>query len=250
MFVKLHEAFGHIHYIDDVHHYYNMNNRERLISVTQLIKKYRKPFPRDYMSKRKAKEYGTSQKNVLEMWDNKSLRGAARGSILHDYLENKWFNKEFNINYSNYISDDLITNEFLSKQKKIMNMALNFYKDHKHIIPIRTELIVGNDKIAGQVDFFGYNLETDSYVLLDYKTDKKIDYDNEYQAFLKPLSHLRDCEYNKYSLQIKLYESLLKCVVEDINEKFIVWFNADNNNYELIKIKNLTDEANTILSNL
>jgi len=249
--IKLHKAFGHIGYVDAPHKYYDLNTRKQLISVTTLIGKYKQKFNSDYWSKKKAKDYGTTPEKVLNYWDKLRILGTTRGSILHDYLENRCYNKIFEIDYDMYLPY-LDTSEFIQfhkKQSKLITMADNYIKDHSHIIPIKPELIVGNKKVAGQVDFFGYNIDTNNYTLVDFKTDKKIDYTNKYQSFKSFLSHLEECEINKYSLQIKTYEKLLNSVVEHIEEKYIVWFNADNDNYKKINIKELDDEAELLLAN-
>lgn len=250
--VDLKKAFGHIGYIDAPHKYYDLRTRKQLISVTTLIKKFQSDFDEDYWAEYKAKEYGITKELVKEYWEKLRGIGSGKGSIVHDHLENRWFGKVFEIDYRKYIPP-IPTLDFLEldkRQEKLIDMSNRFVKDHPNLIPIRTELIVGNDKIAGQIDFFGYDLDSQEFVLIDYKTDKQITYGNDFQVFKSFLMHLDDCKINKYSLQIKLYEKLLMPVTGEIKTKYIVWFNADNPTYEKIPIKELNDEANALLGSL
>jgi hypothetical protein len=249
--IKLKEKFGHIGYVDVPHKYYDLNTRKELISVTTLIKKYQPKFDEDYWAEYKAKEYGITKEEVLKYWELLRNKGTGKGSIVHDHLENRWWGKVYEIDYRKYIpplgTTDLI--KFDKRQEKLIIMANQFVKDHKNIVPIRTELIVGNNKVAGQVDFFGYNLDTKKFIVLDWKTDKAINYGNDFQVFKSPIMHLDDCNINKYSLQIKMYQELLKQAIPEEKESYIVWFNADNDTYKKIQLKDLTNEARLLLAN-
>lgn len=250
--LKLHKQYGHIGYVDTPHKYYDLNTRHELVSVTTLIKKFQPDFDLEYWSKVKAKEYGITQDEVKKYWEKLKNVGTGKGSIVHDYLENRWFNKVFEIDYTKYIPP-IPTLEFINidkRQEKLISMCNLFVRQHPHLVPIRTELIVGNDKVAGQVDFLGYDFRKDCYVLIDYKTDKEIRYGNDYQIFKGFLMHLDDCEINKYSLQLSTYRELLRPVIPELCEIYIVWFNADNDNYKKIPIKNLDNESKQLLSSL
>jgi len=250
--IELKKHFGHIGYVDKPHKYYDLITRKPLISVTTLIGKYQPKFDENYWADYKAKEYGITKQEVLDYWELLRNKGTAKGSIVHDHLENRWWGKVFEVDYRKYIpplgTKDFI--EFDKRQEKLIIMANQFVKDHLNIVPIRTELIVGNKKVAGQVDFFGYNLDTKKFIVLDYKSDRKISYGNDFQVFKSPVMHLDDCNINKYSLQIKMYQELLKQAIPENKEDYIVWFNADNDNYKKIQIKNLADESRILLSSI
>ena len=77
------------------------------------------------------------------------------------------------------------------------------------------ELIIWNDKvkIAGQSDLVFIETVGDKrYIdLSDYKTNGKIDtYNFMKHKMLDPLSHLMDCNYNHYRLQLSCYAWLLE----------------------------------------
>ena len=256
MYKELHNQYGHIYYEDGRHVYVDTNNGNILTSVTTLLKQYQTPFDTEYWTKKmvdnpkKPKYWGMTQQEIKDLWNKIRILGVTSGSIVHEYLETRWYNKEFPINYSAYeYLDDLNTEDFSifhTKVKKLIGFADKFIEDHKHVIPIRPELIVGNEKLAGQIDFFGYDTEKDDYIIFDYKTDKKIDFKNEYQNFKSPLTHLDDCEFNKYSLQVNLYRKLLEPVV-DVKDMHIIWFFADNDSYVKLRVKKDDKNINLIL---
>jgi len=68
--------------------------------------------------------------------------------------------------------------------------------------------------ISGQADkvFIKTDEETgERYVYIDdYKTNKKIKKSNYFQKMLPPLSHLDDCHYNHYRMQISTYAWMLE----------------------------------------
>lgn len=256
LFKELHEAFGHILYFDEPHIYVDTNTGEYLKSVTTLIKDYRHPFKRDYHINRlinsptKEKYFGRTYQDVKDEWDKLRVLGTSSGSILHDYLEHLWSNKIYPLNY---YRDDIIKNlseeefkQFEDKCITLTDYADKFKEEHPNIIPIKPELIVGNDKYAGQIDLLAYDTAINEYILIDYKNDKKIGYTNQYQNFKKPLTHLEDCEFNKYSLQVNLYRKLLEPVIE-INHMYIIWFNIKNDSYVKLRVKKDDNNINLIL---
>lgn len=254
IFKDLHNAYGHIKYIDHNHTYLDTISQKYLISVTTLVKRYIESFDVESNSKRmseKPKEKRT-QDQIKAEWNRLRILGAAKGTILHNYLENLWNNKLYQIDYDSQIpklSNEYFI-EFHNTVSNLIKMADSFYKDHKNIIPVKTELIVGNDKIAGQIDLLAYDTDLGGYTLIDYKTDKKMHYKSFYgNKMLNELSHLDECELNKYSLQLNFYKELLKPVV-DIKEIYVIWFNEKNDTYKKIKLKNLDRETRIVFSGI
>ena len=63
--------FNHIKYYDKPHKYYI--DGEEMISATTFIGKFKEKFEEDYWSKRKAKERGITQKEILAEWKHKAF---------------------------------------------------------------------------------------------------------------------------------------------------------------------------------
>ena len=63
------------------------------------------------------------------------------------------------------------------------------------------------------------------------------------------LSHLQQCEFTKYSLQLSLYSTIMEKVTTfQVPNSYIIWVNGDKD-YELIKCLDLKKESKMILDN-
>lgn len=242
MIEQLHKAFAHVDYFDDKHIYIDSNTGEQLISVTTFLGRFKTPFKQDYWSYKKATERGITQQEILKEWEDKRIYGTTRGSFIHKVIEDRTQRKTFEYPYPQEIVDIGWEDKFNKEIKILSGQIDNFIKDTKDLIIVKNELIVCNDIIAGQVDLLT------NRNIIDIKTDKKIDFHNKYQNFKRPISHLSQCEFNKYSLQISMYRYLLECqgiILPD--DDYIVWFNVNNDNYKKIKLNYLKKEVKTLL---
>jgi len=129
----------------------------------------------------------------------------------------------------------------------------NFYEWWKkeHIL-IKSEFVVGDEEtgICGSIDNLSYNFVKKEFVMFDYKTNKEIKMKNpRKEKLLYSLSHLDNCEYSKYSLQLSLYSTIIEKVTEfKVPKSFIVWVNGEND-YELIQCLDLKKESLLLLNN-
>lgn len=83
-------------------------------------------------------------------------------------------------------------------------------EDFMNAVKVYSEQLVWIDeyKVAGTADLI---IEHNDYEFSvgDFKTNKSIDFYNKFgQRLLNPISHLSDCNYNIYSLQLSLYAYL------------------------------------------
>jgi hypothetical protein len=250
---QLHRAFNHIRYYDQDHTYVDTNTGEQLISCTTFIKDYQQAFQKDFWLKKKAKEYNTSEEELNDQWNKDRIIGTTRGTMIHKYIENLWMNKDFPIEYPKFIHT-LNSLEFITFHKsfeKLKGFADNFIQDYSHLIPIKLEVVFGDSElgVAGQCDALVYDTEQECFAIYDWKSDKKIDIHNKYQNFKRPLTHLSQCEFNKYSLQLSIYQYLLERNTDiKVGYRKIIWFNHKNDNYEPFDIPYLEQEMKTIFT--
>lgn len=270
----------------DINHTYSTIDGVKLTSVTTVLKKYTPEFRSEYWRTYKAlqasgyavksdasfkvrrdyiavngnqihyKEVLTGGIDNLQLsitpvdlmkeWKYKALVGTTRGTILHNYLEHAWQGKIFPpLDWQSLIKPD-DTSAFAESLHILRRQADSFLHDHRHLIPIKLEQIVGSKKfkIAGQIDAILYDPELDEYYLYDYKTDKKIEYDSPFDNFNAPLEYISACNYNKYSLQLGIYKYLLEKYTDiKIADCRIVWFNQFNLTYQIIKLKNFDEQV-------
>lgn len=247
---KLFNTFNKVTYYDVPHKYY-LGDKE-LISATTIIHKYQEPFDEEYWSGIKAFEYGLSKQDVKNCWKFINLKGTMKGSIIHDYTENLFLNKVFYYPKDIVIKEfgfDPIWNEYLLTKK----LVDNFKKDTLNkLIPIKTEFILYDEEsmIAGMTDMLFFNVKANEYQIWDWKTNKKLEFTNNFNKLRYELSHIDDCEYEIYSLQLSLYKYIVeKNTGIKLGKSYITWFSHNNDNYKVIEMKDRTNEIKQIFSN-
>ena len=189
---------------------------------------------------------------LKKQWELDAAIGNTRGSIIHDYMENLWVGKIFVDRRWDHLTldgEDKIAFETSIKNAK--RLGCQFWLDHQHLVPIKLEQIVGSEQlgVAGQMDALFYNTLTDEYVIYDYKTDRKLDRSNSFQNFHHPISHIEDCAFNKYALQLSIYKVLLEKYTDiKIASCKIVWLLHSAENYQVIDLPDMTTEARNLLA--
>jgi ATP-dependent exoDNAse (exonuclease V) beta subunit len=218
---------------------------QKATSVTTFIGQFKETFERDFWAARSAEKENVKLQDILDRWDSISLRACNKGSKFHAFAEN-------------YINNKILTNTMydfdLDKKSydKIESYFIQFYEESKtNLIPIRSELCVGSRDlgICGMVDQLYYSTPLDGLVIFDWKTNKKMNYKSRYQKkMLGPVSHLDECEFSTYSLQLSLYKYIIEYETNlKIKDCFIVWFNENNSSYQVLKCNNYTQEIVSML---
>ena len=161
--------------------------------------------------------------------------GAARaGSYLHYNIE-QFYKGKF---------PDVSSKEYLQ--------FIEFYRDHTYLRMHHVEwkLTDHESKLCGTLDILFRNSK-DEFVLIDWKRSHNI-YDNicnENSIFAQDplLSHLHNCVFNQYKLQLNLYRYLLlKTENIIVKEMFVVVFHPSLNTYIKIPIDNMHEINNLI----
>lgn len=223
-------CFKDIMYYDKEHIYINQITGEKLKSVTSLIKNYESEFKQNEIADYVAKRDGKTKKEILKEWNLAKIIGSEQGKIIHNYIENLWDNKIFEDNISKEASKLKIDSDqtFINKLEINKIAASNFVNKIKEfIVPVKTEMIVGDELLAGQVDFFGFDTRTNKFIIFDWKTNKKYRTSSSY-SYKDPIGFLPQCESTKFYLQVYIYKYLIeKCNPEiNIDIPYIVWFNG------------------------
>lgn len=255
-FVKLEKAFDHILFVDKDHSY-RINGNIAKYSVTKLLKKYEKPFPKDEMAKHVANKKGVLIEDILQEWDYKRDYSSHKGSEFHLFAENYLQRRQIPIDKKAievFIKENHnigTVENYYKEQAHLITNFLNFYKWWKqdHIL-IKPEFVVGDEEasVCGTIDNLSYNTKTKKLVIFDYKTNKAIEKKNSRgDTLLAPFQYLPSCEFVKYSLQLCLYQHIIeKHTGMEIEKNYIVWVNGKND-YELIECLDLSKEVKQIL---
>jgi hypothetical protein len=216
-----------VQFNENGHVYRVFDNNEQLkykpISVTTLIHKYQKPFDLEGMSALCAKKEGVTQQEIKDRWAKINKTACKHGTRMHSVAE-RIFNGEF-------VDDSTFSPEQQVVFKQIQ-AVVNKMKERPY--DYESEKIIFDPviNVAGTVDLIGKHKDSGDYLMVDWKTNKRIRMDNEWgDTFLSPIDGLPDCEYNLYGLQLCLYEHIMKeggFIEPDARvRKFICHFNAD-----------------------
>ena len=237
------EKFRDVKYFDK-DHTYTIKGQEGL-GVSKLISKFKQPFNGDFHASKKAIQRGVSKETILQEWDYKKELACEKGHIFHEFCENYEANKikplEKNITYT----------ELYKELPPLEDMFIRFKEDTKgKLIPIASELVVGDYgyNLCGTIDKIYYNVKYKCLQIFDWKTNSKFNFNNKFQKYKRPLSHLEECEYNTYSFQLSAYRWILE---QNTNLKFgdsyAIWFSLQNPSYRVIKMLDLRKEVEEAL---
>lgn len=239
----------HVYLIDNVHD-------KEYYSVTQFVHQFIQHFDADHIINKmmispkwkESKYYNKTKEAILEEWDTLRDTAAKLGTQMHLAIE-QFYNvmiDPLSIEQNQQDPETTSTIEY--------NYFLNFYKNHNHLLPLRTEWRIFDEvyKIAGSIDMV-FQDPTDSsgksICIYDWKRSKEIKEKNWFQKCLPPLSHLDDCNYNHYSLQLNVY----KFIIERnyglrVTQLAIVVMHPNNANYIKIDIPVLDYEIECIMA--
>ena len=234
-------------------HFYTLDNYRFGISATSLIETYGQEFDSDSISQMVANKRGISQQEVLNEWKKENEFSCIKGSCIHLKAQSLWMRTDYEIDYNTI--DDTIDKDRLKKEYDIMSkQAINFYNDYKDMYDmIQDEFIVWSKEfdIAGSIDGIMYNKYTQQCCILDFKSNKDLQFESKYHKKMKvPLHKLDDVNGQHYYIQLSIYKYLIEKYTNiKVDELFIVYFNINANDYEIIPIPYMENEVEEILEN-
>ena len=232
-------------------HFYTLNDHRFGISATSLIETYAQEFDSDGISQMVANKRGISQKEVLDEWKKENEFSCIKGSCIHLKAQSLWMGTDYEIDYNTI--DDTIDKDRLKKEYDIMSkQATDFYNDYKDMYDmIQDEFIVWSKEfdIAGSIDGIMYNKNTQQCCILDFKSNKDLQFKSKYRKKMKvPLHELDDVNGQHYYVQLSIYKYLIEKYTNiKVDELFIVYFNINADSYEIIEIPYLKKEVEEIL---
>jgi ATP-dependent exoDNAse (exonuclease V) beta subunit len=202
-----------IKFNEAAHTYTHKDTGEKFISVTTLLGKYKQPFDRDGHSKRVADREGVSQELVLEMWEEEKNRACKRGTDIHKILEDYISYGDVEDNYG-----------WLCKSyDKAAERSIDSFKD----VLCENLLYDEEHSVAGTADLI-YEHKNE-FTVGDFKTNKRFRFSSPYSERLKdPISHLHNCEFNLYGLQLSLYAYLYERMSGKRCRKCVIFYLKDD----------------------
>jgi ATP-dependent exoDNAse (exonuclease V) beta subunit len=211
-------------------HLYRVNGVPIEHSVSNLIKNFCKSFNRYQKSLDTSIRTGLSQEEVLKDWDYKKDISIIKGKKAHLFGELYPFNRD------------------LRPQSPFDIAIMKFWNDlPPYVIPILTEARMYHKEqlYAGTADAILYNTLTGKYIITDYKTNIDLFKNYREQKMLGPFSHLLDCPYNKYQLQLSYYQILLEQIESiEVSYRKLIWLRP-NGEYILYDTEDFTNILRT-----
>lgn len=190
---------------EEEHRYWYKEKPEvRLTSVSTVLDMCEHKFDRDGISKKVAIKRGVTQEEVLAEWDSKRDKALDKGTRYHMMREAQ-----------------MLTNPKVYRHEEVdgNKSALDLGNLSEGIYP---ELMLYNPfyNLVGTADYVEV-LKGRRFILKDYKTNEKLEFNSfrEFdpvtkrrhpKMFLPPVSHIEECNGNRYQLQLSLYAFFLE----------------------------------------
>lgn len=190
---------------EDTHKYSSIINGKEIVYVsgTTFVHKFFPQFdPTGEITKRCALREGITPEAMRQKWREKANRSSRFGTKIHETVED-------------VLRGNMLRNKPEDeKEKKTMGVAVKLAKillDKMEILGIEQIVFDSDIRIAGTMDLFARAKKDGQLWILDHKTNERIDVDNKWNEFaLKPIEHVANTNFAQYSLQLNLYENILK----------------------------------------
>ena len=228
---------------DEPTHTYTVNGTyQGYISCTGFLHEFFGHFdPVETIRKMKAsprwpqsKYYGMSDEDIMALWSASGKSASESGTAMHLAIEQ----------YLNDAHDEIVPEVMQTKEWEYF---MDFWKEHGgDLEPYRTEWEVWAEeiKLAGSIDMIFRRKSTGDFLIYDWKRSREIRTDNKFQTGLGPVSHLPDCNYWHYALQLNVYRWMLQTHYGmKITELAILVFHPENKGYKRYKLPLLEDEV-------
>ena len=191
------------------HSYKSIDSDENInwISVTTLISKFKNPFNAEKVAnkvskKKNSKWYGIEPKKIQEIWNNESIRAMTLGTFYHDQREQDI------CSLSSIEREGFTIPVFTPKGEEDGIKIAPYQKLDPGVYPEHM-VYLKSAGICGQADLV--EIVDGKVNIIDYKTNKEIktksfkNWEGKSERMSTPLSHLDDCNFNHYALQLSIY---------------------------------------------
>ena len=230
---KVKKYFEGLEFNPDTHTY---NSRGRaLSSVSSVVKRFSEPFDADKIAGFVARKRGITKEEVLAEWEAKKNFSCDQGTAVHLFGET-------------YTEGFVKPNEFRNGFEEAIVKFWDSIPDY--IQPFLFELQMYSETlgIAGTADIILYNTLTGKFIIADYKTNEDLFKNFKGKKLLNPFNDLLDNPYNKYQLQLSMYQLLFEQIGFEVESRRIVWLKPDGT-FEVFKTNDYTEVLKSELLN-
>jgi ribosomal protein L12E/L44/L45/RPP1/RPP2 len=176
------------------HRYFDKEGNEYM-SVSKLLGKVQAKFDSERISMAVATREGKEQEEILGEWKGKQVAAAEHGTRIHNALDAYQTRMEIRKEDEDLEASIKAITGMYSEYNKVMSEVCLYDKEYR---------------VAGTCDrlLFNSNRKDCSVDIDDFKTNLSkgiyyVGYKNKW--LLEPFTHLQDCNYVTYSLQLSCY---------------------------------------------
>lgn len=232
---KILKAFEDLSFIEETHSYLLKGKEADFTSVSNIIKKYHKEFNMEATSTFTAKKQNRAKEEIQKEWNYIRDTSIEKGNSVHKFAEDC-----FNGKVTDFSKVD---NKFLKPVWEFFCTMPSYLK------PLLSECKMYNleAKIAGTADLLLYNELTKEVILVDYKSNKVL-FKPVYNQLYPPFQRFGETPFNKYQIQLNLYQWILEQIKGiKISKRIIVHFTEDS--FIPYAVEDLQKEIKLIVNN-
>lgn len=193
-------------FTEDDHKYCSIIDGKEIVytSGTTFVGKFENKFdPDGSIVARCASKNGITVEEQKRIWETKKNNSCEFGTRIHEICESIMKDRPYNLLYGD---------EFKSRVSKTAESTAKMLKDRIEVL--EAEKIVFDPylpiPIAGTIDLLARSKKNGNILILDWKTNEKIQMFNTFKKFMKhPIQDVPDLNYYHYTLQLSLYQKIL-----------------------------------------
>ena len=222
---------------DPESHTYYIEGRP-LKSVTTLVEECFPQFDALYWAHRKAPQEGLTPEELMAKWEAEACRARDLGTTMHDKIERYYLGEDSGDDTDAY-------------------RLFRCFAAVNRLYPFRTEWRIYLEEygIAGTLDFLERTPDG-TYNIYDWKRSRRLI--NRFgmveatspfrKTGLHPISHLPDCSYYHYALQVSVYRYILEQKYGiNVNKMRLGVFHPSYSGYYIVDLPYLRNEVISIL---
>jgi hypothetical protein len=201
------------------------------------------------------KYWGQTVDQINALWTNNATIASGAGTNMHYEIECFMNNNTLLPGYTHKeLYDAYIKNTPDDVETSVeWKYFIQFVKDFPNLKPYRTEWTVYNEdiKLAGSIDMV-YENPDGTLSIYDWKRVKEITRINTWNkyAITRSICQMPDSNFWHYSLQLNTYKAILEAKYDKkVTDLYLVRLHpdAEETNYELIKVPDLSSEMKQLL---
>lgn len=228
--INPHERDSHITF-DEGPHIYTIDGNSDFMSVTTWNHSHFGHFNADEIIEnmmnshkwKQSKYYGMSPKEIKDLWTKNGKEASEAGTKMHYDIE--CFYNDMDVE----IEEECAEWDYFEQFENAIG---------RKIEPYRTEWMVWDKelKFAGSIDMIFKN-PNGTLQIYDWKRCKEIKKNNRFQsATTECISHLPDCNFWHYSLQLNTYKYLIeKNYGKKVTKMYLVCLHPNNKNKSYLR---------------